>query len=128
MYCLLAAIAPVGVLDGPVAPLGQGLVLLPLSSVPASDVLVAWSVRGPVALVEAEFFGGAGTQRAQVWEHGRSVLGPLVLEEDDPAPSVTPISLALRRLGVSKGSHYDEFDAVGLGRHRSTSKWVTSAE
>jgi hypothetical protein len=128
MYRLLAVIAPGGVLGCPVAPLGQGLVLLPLSSMVGPDVLVAWSARGPVALVEAEFFGGAGTQRAQVWEHGRSVLGPLVLKEGDPVPSITPISSALRRLGVSKGSHYDEFDAVGLGRHRSTSKWVTSAE
>lgn len=128
MYCLQAVIAPVGVLDCPVAPLGQGLVLLPLSSMPGPDVLVSWSARGPVALVEAEFFGGSGTQRAQVWEHGQSVLGPLVLEEDDPVPAVSPISSALRRLGVSKGSHYDEFDAVGLGRHRSTARWVTSPE
>ncbi len=128
MYCLQAVIAADGVLSGRVADIGQGLVLLPLSSVPSSDVLAEWSLSGPVALVEAEFFGGCGTQRAQVWEHGRSVLGPLVLEEDDPVPAVTPISLALRRLGVEKGSHYDEFDAVGLGRHRSTARWVTSPE
>jgi len=129
MYTLQAVIARSGVLDADrVVPLPQGLVLLPLSEVPGESVVVEWSSRGPVALVDAEFFGGAGSQRAQVWEQGRSVLGPLVLGEDDPAPDVTPISLALRRLGVEKGEHHDEFDAVGLGRHRSTSAWLTSAE
>jgi hypothetical protein len=128
MYVLSAVIARSGVLGSSVVPLSQDLVLLPLSGVPAESVLAEWSLRGPVALVEAEFFGGVGSQRAQVWEQGRSVLGPLVLDEDDPAPDVTPISLALRRLGVEKGEHHDEFDAVGLGRHRTTSAWLTSAE
>ncbi|MFC3891451.1 hypothetical protein ACFOWZ_08180 [Lentzea rhizosphaerae] len=72
--------------------------------------------------------GVLDADRAQVREQGRSVLGPLVLEEDDPVPDVSPISLALRRLGVEKGEPHDEFDAVGLGRHRSTSAWLTSAE
>ena len=129
MYTLQAVIARSGVLDDDrVVPLPQGLALLPLPDAPFESVIVEWSSRGPVALVDAEFFGGVGSQRAQVWEQGRSVLGPLVLEEDDPAPDVTPISLALRRLGVEKGEHHDEFDAVGLGRHRSTSAWLTSAE
>ncbi|MEU0881995.1 hypothetical protein ABZ345_25560 [Lentzea sp. NPDC005914] len=126
MYVLQAVIAPSGVLNSRVVPLGQDLVLLPLSSMPGENVLAQWSLSGPVALVEAEFFGGCGSQQAQVWEHGRRVLGPLVQEEDDPVPPVSPISLALRRLGVVKGSHHDEFDAVGLGRHRSTSDWITS--
>jgi hypothetical protein len=129
MYRLQAVIARSGVLDADrVVPLSQSLVLLPLSDLPPESVISEWSSRGPVALVAAEFFGGAGSQRAQVWEQGRSVLGPLVLEEDDTAPDVTPIALALRRLGVEKGEHHDEFDAVGLGRHRTTSAWLTSAE
>ncbi|WP_245821905.1 hypothetical protein [Lentzea waywayandensis] len=111
-----------------VVPLPQDLVLLPLSAVPGPRQLAEWSLRGPVAFVDAEFFGGTGSQRAQVWDQGRSVLGPLVREEDDPMPGVTPISQALRRLGVVKGEHHDEFDAVGLGRHRDTEDWVTSAE
>ena len=129
MYRLQAVIAGAGVLvSDRVVPLAQDLVLLPLSAVPDSEQLVEWSRRGPVAFVDAEFFGGTGSQRAQVWEQGRSVLGPLVREEDDPAPDVSPISRALRRLGVVKGEHRDEFDAVGLGRHRDTEDWVTSAE
>jgi hypothetical protein len=31
---------------------------------------------------------------------------------------------ALRRLGAVKGEHFDEFEAVGLGRHRGTGDWL----
>jgi hypothetical protein len=44
------------------APLGVG------------DLLTTASQYGPVAYVEADFFGGTGTQCAQVWDGG-SVLG-----------------------------------------------------
>lgn len=80
-------------------------------------VLAACSVHGPVAYVEAEFFGGAGEQNAQVWDAGEVVLGPLHAEDG------SPVSQALRRLGVEKGRHQDEFDAVGLDRHRHTDDW-----
>ncbi|MFJ8909918.1 hypothetical protein [Amycolatopsis sp. NPDC102389] len=33
---------------------------------------------------------------------------------------------ALRRLGVLKGDHFDEFDAVGLGRHRNNDDWLSA--
>ncbi|MFH8796006.1 hypothetical protein [Streptomyces sp. NPDC017941] len=80
---------------------------------------------GPVAYVEAEYFGGAGTQTAQVWDDGKTVLGPLCMAEGEPPPtSGTPISQALRRLGAVKGDHVDEFSAVGLGRHRDTVDWL----
>lgn len=89
-----------------------------------ADVLVACSAHGPLAYVEADFFGGVGSQYAQVWDAGRSVLGPLVMEDaDEPPPGGNPISLALRHLGVvATGS--DEFDAVGLGRQRETDDWI----
>jgi hypothetical protein len=98
-----------------------------LSKVPAAldRLLAACSANGPVAYVEAEFFGGTGEQAAQVWDSGEVVLGPLHLGENEPIPPTgTPISQALRRLGVTKGNHNDEFDAVGLGRHRDTKDWL----
>ncbi|MGI8333634.1 hypothetical protein ACRYCC_27105 [Actinomadura scrupuli] len=62
---------------------------------------------------------------AQVWDNGAVVLGPLHLGENQPFPITgTPISQALRRLGVTKGNHHDEFDAVGLGRYRRTEAWL----
>ncbi|WP_245614070.1 hypothetical protein [Actinokineospora inagensis] len=78
-------------------------------------LLLASSGRGAVAYVEAEFFGGMGMQTAQVWASGESVFGPVHMADGDSTP-VSPISLALRWLGVSCGEgDYDEFDAVGLG-------------
>ncbi len=90
------------------------------------SLLAACSANGPVAYVEAELFGGLGTQSAQVWQGGEVVFGPLHQDEDDPAPEAgSPISQALRQLGVVKGDHdFDEFDAVGLGRHRETDDWL----
>lgn len=83
---------------------------------------------GAIAYLEAEFFAGPGTQAAVVWDDGRVVLGPLQHDGDDPAPeqppmSDWPINTALRRLGVRAGEGSDEFDALDLGRHRSTEGW-----
>jgi hypothetical protein len=87
--------------------------------------LAAWSMQGPVAYVEADYFGGVGTQIAAVWDAGALVLGPLAEPETRTAPTrSTPISQALRRLGVSAHGHVDEFDAIGLGRHRDTDNWL----
>ncbi|WP_225992740.1 hypothetical protein [Actinomadura rudentiformis] len=89
-------------------------------------VLATCSAAGPVAYIEADYFGGVGTQTAQVWDAGKVILGPLHLAEGESSPAAgTPISQALRRLGAVKGDHIDEFDAVGLGRHRNTDRWLS---
>jgi hypothetical protein len=74
------------------------------------------SARGKVAYVEAEIFGGVGTQSVVLAEHGAVIRGPEVGE--------SRINFALRFLGVSRGAAHDEFDAVGLGRHRDTEEWL----
>lgn len=129
-----------------VASLEQGLALVPItdaffdqvtgvhvaddlgfSRLPAGfeRTLAAWSVRGPVAYVEAEFFGGVGWQRVAVWSDGALVLGPLWIEEDGWfAAEGSPISQALRHLGAIAGAGQDEFAAVGLGRHRHRDDWI----
>lgn len=87
-------------------------------------VLASWSHRGPVAYVEAEYFGGIGSQRAAVWEHGSLIFGPIGLDEGEPTPiDGSPISQALGRLGAVSGDQADEFDAVGLVQHRDTKDW-----
>ncbi|WAZ26685.1 hypothetical protein STRCI_008297 [Streptomyces cinnabarinus] len=128
------------------ATLGQGLALMPLTDALCDavasgrgrgargfrwlpdgfDVAVAgWSAAGPVAYVEAEYFGGAGEQRAAAWDGGTLVLGPLHVEEGQPFPATgSPISQALRRLGVVASADGDEFSAVGLGRHRRSAAWI----
>ena len=61
------------------------------------------------ALVETNYFGGIGTQCAAVFR-GRAV---------EMAPAKDGINAALRRLGVECQADLDEFDTIGLGRHRS---------
>ncbi|MCO8273804.1 hypothetical protein M1L60_24710 [Actinoplanes sp. TRM 88003] len=152
-YVLQCVIAPARVLDprppftnAVVVGLDQGLSLMPMtpdlydevsrgdhSFAPAhlfppgfEDVLSAWSATAPVAYVEAEYFGGSGSQFAAVWQNGALALGPLHLtpNEPRPAPGWSPISHALRHLGASRQNHDDEFDALRLGRHRHTEDWL----
>ncbi|MEV6752844.1 hypothetical protein [Streptomyces sp. NPDC051214] len=135
------------------APIGQGLSLLPmtealLDSVADGDgdgdggddgvlgfwrlsdrfakTLADWSTAGPVAYVEAEYFGGVGEQTAVVWDGGTLTLGSLHEPENTPSPPAgSPISQALRRLGAVAAGGEDEFTAVELGRHRSIEGWLT---
>lgn len=87
--------------------------------------LVDWSAAGVVADVEAEYFGGVGEQQAAVWADGAVVLGPLQVAEGQPFGSAgSPISQALRRLGVVADAATDEFATVGLDRHRHSEDWI----
>jgi hypothetical protein len=83
---------------------------------------VAWwarnlSASGMIAYIEAEFFGGVGGQSAVAWRDGEIILGPVHSED--------AINIALRLFGVEVGGEFDEFDAVGLGLHRSNEEWLT---
>jgi hypothetical protein len=129
-----------------VAPIGQGLSLMPMTDALSASVadgdgggalgfwrlpggferlLAGWSADGPVAYVEAEYFGGAGEQRVVVWDGGTMVLGPLHVDEGEAFPPAgSPISQALRRLGAVASADQDEFSAVGLDRHRHGEAWI----
>jgi hypothetical protein len=88
-------------------------------------VLATWSSVGPVSYVEADFFGGVGSQRAALWVGGELVLGPLSVDDNQPFEDAgSPISQVLRHLGVAQANYRDEFEAVGLGRHRDTADWL----
>ncbi|MFH9068679.1 hypothetical protein [Streptomyces alboflavus] len=153
-YVLHAVIADGALLRGAarevaaarLAPLGQGLSLMPMTDTlfdavtdggPARQpgfrrlpggfdaLLATWSAAGPVAYVEAEYFGGVGEQLAGVWDGGTLVLGPLRVGEGQGLPAAgSPISQVLRRLGAVAGADEDEFTAVGLGRHRDPEAWI----
>jgi hypothetical protein len=135
--------------DLPVVPLDHGMALIPMTERLADTLdagapdpgteslgfvwlpngfdrtLADWSAAGPVAYVEADYFGGVGAQRAVVWLRGEIVLGPLGVAPGQPhGPAGSPISRALARLGVSCDGSRDEFDTVGLGRRRETGDWA----
>ncbi|WP_280675290.1 hypothetical protein [Kitasatospora sp. MAA19] len=151
--CELLAVAAAEVPVARVVPLAQGLALIPVTPAVLSALqsdgdtrkaadgagfgwhpegfelrLAAWSKAGPIACVEADYFGGSGTQRAAVWDDGRITLGPLTSGEFEPSPPEgSPISRALRRLGArTEEGRVDEFDSVGLSAHRSTDGWAAA--
>jgi hypothetical protein len=85
------------------------------------------SAAGAVAYLEADIFGGTGTQAVVVWRAGQVVLGPARTEfragadhRDDA------INRALRELGVAASATGDEFAALGLGGWRHTGDWLTA--
>lgn len=100
----------------------HGIAFLPLTDEGGSvseAVATACSLasrRGPVAYVEAELFGGSGCQASIVWDKGEIIAGPSVGQH--------AINEALRLLGVRAAAGQDEFDALGLGRHRETEDWA----
>ncbi|MFF8934466.1 hypothetical protein ACF08O_06930 [Streptomyces paradoxus] len=79
-----------------------------------------------MAYVEAEYFGGVGEQRAAVCDGGTIAIAPLHVNEGEPFPPTgSPISQALRRLGVVASGGEDEFSAVRLHRHRHSEAWIS---
>ncbi len=85
-----------------------------------TEVVLAWARRlsqgTTLTYVEAEFIGGEGTESAVVLRDGMVVAGPL------QGPGA--INRALRALGVSVTSRREEFEVVGLGKHRNPEEWL----
>jgi len=71
------------------------------------------SRRGLVAYVEATFMGGYGGHATMTWENGKRTGGP-----------GKDINDVLKQLRVIPEPGFDEFDTLGLGRHRSTRGWL----
>lgn len=83
--------------------------------------LAAHSHGHPLAYVGISTFGGSVDANAGlVWADGVEVFRDAI-EDDSPEP--LPSNVALRLIGVQAPSGSDEFDALGLGRHRSTDDW-----
>ncbi len=94
------------------------------ASVEGMDVLTATveavcvniSLSGMLAYVEAEYFGGTGSQSCQVWHNRQNVLSECQTEQ--------AINQGLHYLGVQRIDGLDEFEQVHLARHRDTEKWL----
>lgn len=92
-----------------------------------AELCAAASKDSALVYVEAEYFGGAGDQKAVLWEGGRIALGPVTtgrLSASGRDPGRTAISQALAGLGVTgTGPEHDEFLVLGLDRHRHWEDW-----
>lgn len=148
-YQLSAVIGPEAVLGtqfGESVRLAGGLALAPVVSRSGDAVglfhglteslrqqLVSASRAGLVAYVEAEFFGGRGTQSAIAWRGETVVVGPLHTQSHDgeeggyATTTEMAINTVLRTLGVVASGPNDEFDTLGLGRHRETAAWISAS-
>lgn len=129
-------------------PLAQGLALVPITDrfadalksiaqnagetpLPMSGEIVPGvaalaselSRTAPIVHAATFLFGGTGGQDAVVWIDGEVVLNIGDDEDRMSAWPDSPISRALRRIGVLAAAGEDEFDAIGLGRYRSNEAW-----
>lgn len=86
---------------------------------PVESWLLELSKGASIGYVETEYFGGEGFERSAVFRDANVILGPV-----DGAGAVNS---ALRALGVAANPGQEEFDFVGLGRHRSVEEWLSEA-
>ncbi|HVJ81804.1 MAG TPA: hypothetical protein VNC50_12125 [Planctomycetia bacterium] len=129
------------------ASLADGFAFLPLSgpfhdeedpaahaaTIKLTTPLVEWAARQsnrfPIAYIETDYFGGRGVQAAIVWSKGTVIFGAAAtpdftsFEKPRPPQAGGAINQALRRLGVARRPSLDEFDTLGLGRHRDNAAW-----
>jgi hypothetical protein len=87
-----------------------------------------------LAYIETDYFGGDGWQAAMAWAEGRVVFGPVLTTDLHQGGKFIPtpllegaINRAVRHLGVDRGAARDEFDALGLGGHRSNESWLSES-
>jgi hypothetical protein len=81
-------------------------------------VLREASSEGTLLYFETDYFGGFGGQGAAVFQNGVCVLGP-------ESAGIGPINRGLRWLGVRvQPPAPDEFETVGLHRHRDAEDWL----
>jgi hypothetical protein len=100
-------------------PSGDGLEPLPKTEFLLPGVhawLVAASREGMIGYIEVEYWGGMGTQLVYGWNNGALVY---------PTEQESKLNGLLALLGVKRSAEVDEWDTVGMGRHRHTEEWLT---
>jgi hypothetical protein len=97
--------------------------LVPDMAIGVCTLAVEASRRGSVVYISTEYFGGTGGQDALLWSEGELRAKYLTSEIGDQWPN-SPISQALRAIGVKATNNQDEFDVLGLGNHRRTHMWA----
>ena len=87
------------------------------------NYLINKSAIEPVAYIEAEYFGGTGGQSAIMLDKSEKIVD--IRFEDSGYGAINTV---LKEFGVKKESNLDEWDTVGMLRHRSTEDWLEDAE
>ncbi len=99
-------------------PEGQALLLSTTVQVFAAER----SARAPLGYLETHYDEGGGQQSAVLWQGGRATIGPTTLNIPGVGaqrpPSLWPINVVLRAIGVLATATDDEFSAFGLVNYR----------
>ncbi|MFI7133620.1 hypothetical protein ACIBQ1_48645 [Nonomuraea sp. NPDC050153] len=88
-----------------------------------AERLEDWSRGGRLAYVEADFFGGDGSQTTALWEDGRQTWGPEHAWLPAGPRENWPINAVLARLGAIGTGALDLFDTIGFGQERDMEGW-----
>jgi hypothetical protein len=80
------------------------------------DRILELTPTGMIGYVEAEYHDGKGTQSGILWNNGIRIAFFANINR--------AINAILKILGVSAEYGMDEFDTIGLDRHRDTSDWL----
>lgn len=100
---------------------------------PVAAVARRLSAGGRALYVAGETFGGPGIQEAAGWRDSELWYGPCGTSdiEADLEPGYrsarredSAINVGLRALGVRAGPGRDEYETIGLTRHRHTEDWT----
>ncbi|MGE5415669.1 MAG: hypothetical protein ACM3UZ_02675 [Acidobacteriota bacterium] len=83
-----------------------------------TQYLITKSENAKVAYIEAKYWGGIGGQAGCIW-YGGELVYELVYEDNMEA-----INNVLSLMGIHAETGKDEFDTVGLGRHRHIEDWL----
>ncbi|TGM03124.1 MULTISPECIES: hypothetical protein [Leptospira] len=89
-------------------------------SVKLYSILIKFSQIDKIGYIEAEYFGGVGSQNAILFENGK-VIFESVRQQDS-------INLLLKKIGVKKKFFKDRFEYIGLNKCRNTSDWLKLAD
>jgi hypothetical protein len=71
---------------------------------------------GLIAYIEVEYFGGVGVQNGILWKNNKRIF--------EQSGTTDVVNSILQQLGITRSKSRDEFDTVGLNRHRYTEDWL----
>ncbi len=75
-------------------------------------------INSVVLYIEADFFGGKGSQNAIAWNNGLKIFEELNGKDS--------INKAIRTMGIKNEHGKDEFETIGLNKFRRLEDWLES--
>ncbi len=85
-------------------------------SVKLYSILMQFSQIDKIGYIEAEYFGGEGSQSAILIENGKAVFESIRQQDS--------INILLKQMGVKKKFLKDRFEYIGLNKCKNTSDWL----